>query len=233
MVAFASLLPLHAANGKTDSVQYTKTENKTIANMEAKDTVSYLLGFSTTSKLFGNPYQFDVESFLQGVRTALEGKDCGYSNEEFQQIVAQWQKDLKRKAQEKSMENKAKGKQFLADNLQNDKEIKQTASGLQYKIIKEGKGKSPKATDKVLVHYEGTLIDGTIFDSSIKRGEPISFPLNGVIAGWTEGLQLMKEGAEYVFYIPSELAYGDQDNGPIPGGSTLIFKVQLIDVNPK
>ena len=76
-------------------------------------------------------------------------------------------------------------------------------------------------------------IDGTVFDSSIKRGEPISFPLNGVIAGWTEGLQLMKEGAEYVFYIPSELAYGDQDNGPIPGGSTLIFKVQLIDVNPK
>ena len=158
MVAFASLLPLHAANGKTDSVQYTKTENKTIANMEAKDTVSYLLGFSTTSKLFGNPYQFDVESFLQGVRTALEGKDCGYSNEEFQQIVAQWQKDLKRKAQEKSMENKAKGKQFLADNLQNDKEIKQTASGLQYKIIKEGKGKNGTVCAAAIELPDGTIV---------------------------------------------------------------------------
>lgn len=227
--------PAYAADRtQSDTCLSIGQKNKlNIRDMEVKDTVSYLFGFSTASKLYGNPYQFDVESFLKGVQAALEGKDCGFSNEEFQKIVSQWQQEQREKAQERSLQNKVDGKQFLVDNLAKDKDVKQTRSGLQYKVLKEGNGKSPKATDKVLVHYEGTLIDGTVFDSSIKRGEPISFPLNGVIAGWTEGLQLMKEGGEYIFYIPSELAYGDQDNGPIPGGSTLVFKVQLIEVNPK
>lgn len=235
-LALASLMPLQAAGSLPVNGACHRQDLENILNnnyMKAKDTVSYLFGFSTASKLFGNPYQFDVESFLQGVRTSLEGKDCGFSNDEFQRIVTQWQQEQREKAQERSLQNKVDGKQFLADNLANDKDVKQTPSGLQYKILKKGNGKSPKATDKVLVHYEGTLIDGTIFDSSIKRGEPISFPLNGVIAGWTEGLQLMEEGGEYMFFIPSDLAYGDQDNGPIPGGSTLIFKVQLLEVNPK
>ena len=119
----------------------------------------------------------------------------------------------------------------MAENLKTDKDVKQTASGLQYKVVKEGKGAKPKATDEVLVHYTGKLLDGTVFDSSVQRGEPISFPLNGVIAGWTEGLQLMREGSVYMLYIPSELAYGDGDNGAIPAGSTLIFEVELIKVN--
>jgi FKBP-type peptidyl-prolyl cis-trans isomerase len=110
--------------------------------------------------------------------------------------------------------------------------VKTTASGLQYKVLKEGSGKSPKATDTVQVNYRGTLIDGTEFDSSYKRGEPIEFPLNGVIKGWTEGVQLMKEGAKYQFTIPSKLAYGERGTpgGPIPGDATLIFEVELLKV---
>lgn len=105
-----------------------------------------------------------------------------------------------------------------------------TPSGLKYKVIKEGTGKSPKATDVVLVNYEGRLLDGTVFDSSFERGTPISFPLNQVIAGWTEGLQLMKEGSTYEFLIPSNLAYGERGAGPIPPNSDLIFLVELIEV---
>lgn len=119
--------------------------------------------------------------------------------------------------------------EFLNQNK--DKEgVKTTASGLQYKVIKEGVGKSPGAQSLVEVHYQGTLIDGTEFDSSYKRNETAKFPLNQVIPGWTEGVQLMKEGATYEFYIPSNLAYGDRDHPSIPAGSTLIFKVELIKV---
>ena len=124
-----------------------------------------------------------------------------------------------------------KGEKFLADNKSKDG-VKTTASGLQYKITKEGEGKSPKATDTVLVHYEGKLLDGTVFDSSIKRNEPISFPLNRVIPGWTEGLQLIKEGGKAILYIPSKLAYGPRGTpgGPIGPDETLIFEVELLKV---
>lgn len=123
-----------------------------------------------------------------------------------------------------------KGEAFLKENAKKDG-VKTTATGLQYKVLKEGEGKSPKATDTVKVNYEGKLIDGKVFDSSYKRGEPIEFPLNGVIPGWTEGVQLMKEGATYEFTIPSKLAYGERGaGGAIPPNATLIFKVELIQV---
>jgi len=124
-----------------------------------------------------------------------------------------------------------KGEAFLQENAKKDG-VKTTPSGLQYKVLTEGKGKSPKATDTVTVNYRGTLLDGTEFDSSYKRGEPISFPLNRVIPGWTEGVQLMKEGAKYQFYIPANLAYGKQGTpgGPIGPDETLIFDVELIKV---
>lgn len=124
---------------------------------------------------------------------------------------------------------KEDGVKFLQDNLKRDG-VEATASGLQYEVIEAGSGASPSATDTVEVHYEGTFIDGTVFDSSYKRGDTIEFPLNRVIAGWTEGLQLMKEGATYKLYIPYNLAYGESGTGPIPGYSTLIFKVELVAV---
>ena len=127
--------------------------------------------------------------------------------------------------------NTEKGEAFLAENAKKEG-VKVTASGLQYKVLKEGKGKSPKKTDTVEVHYKGTLLDGTEFDSSYKRGQTIEFPLSGVIPGWTEGVQLMKEGAKYQFTIPSKLAYGERGTpgGPIPPNATLIFEVELVSV---
>lgn len=128
-------------------------------------------------------------------------------------------------------ENKKAGVEFLAKNSKKDKVIT-TASGLQYQILVEGTGASPKATDKVTVHYKGTLIDGTEFDSSYKHGAPATFPLDRVIKGWTEGVQLMKEGAKYRFFIPSDLAYGEQGAGrAVPANAALIFEVELIKVN--
>lgn len=205
--------------------------------MNAKDTASYLVGFSMGQSMNQNlqniPYQFDLESVLQGLQTAIMKQPSGFTQEEISRILGEWQQNMQRKNSEKSLEHKVAGKQFLADNLKKDKNIRQTASGLQYKEVVKGSGASPKATDEVLVHYTGKLLDGTVFDSSVERGEPISFPLNGVIAGWTEGLQLMKEGGKAILYIPSELAYGDNGTGPIPGGATLIFEVELLKVNPK
>jgi FKBP-type peptidyl-prolyl cis-trans isomerase FkpA len=122
------------------------------------------------------------------------------------------------------------GTAFLAENALKENVIV-TDSGLQYKVIRQGEGSKPSARDRVTVHYKGTLIDGTEFDSSYSRGEPSSFPLNRVIPGWTEGLQLMKTGAKYRFYIPSELAYGARTNGKIKANSTLIFDVELIEIN--
>jgi FKBP-type peptidyl-prolyl cis-trans isomerase len=123
-----------------------------------------------------------------------------------------------------------KGQQFLQENAKKDG-VKTTASGLQYEVLTEGTGKTPKATDTVLVHYKGTLLNGTEFDSSYKRGEPIEFPLNQVIRGWTEGVQLMKEGSKYRFYIPSNLAYGPRGAGGVIGpDETLIFDVELLKV---
>ena len=139
------------------------------------------------------------------------------------------QKKMAEDEKKEAEENVKKGDEFLASNAKKDG-IKVLESGLQYKVVSEGKGSQPKAEDRVKVHYKGTLIDGTEFDSSHKRGEPAEFPLNAVIPGWTEGLQLMKEGAKYMFYIPSKLAYGPRATGTIPANSVLVFEVELLEI---
>jgi len=125
--------------------------------------------------------------------------------------------------------NKKEGETFLAENMKKEG-VKTLASGLQYKVITEGTGKMPKATDTVTTNYRGTLVDGTEFDSSYKRGEPATFPVNGVIAGWTEALQLMKTGAKWQLFVPSNLAYGERGTGPIGPNAVLLFEVELISI---
>lgn len=149
----------------------------------------------------------------------------------FQQEFEKREMEKQEKMSASKDQNIAEGKKFLEENALN-KSVYQTKSGLQYKIVKKGNGKRPKATDQVKVHYTGKLLNGKVFDSSVQRGEPITFGLNQVIAGWTEGLQIMDEGSSYILYIPYNLAYGEQNMGDIPAGSTLIFEVELLEIIP-
>ena len=167
------------------------------------------------------------DAFMQGFRDGLAGQNQ-FSDQEMQVIFQELQQDIMNKRNNQVEVEKAMGRKFLEDNKNKDG-VHVTESGLQYKVINEGSGAKPTATSKVTVHYKGSLLDGTVFDSTEKSGQPISFPLDRVIPGWTEGLQLMSPGAKYIFYIPSELGYGDNGApGAIPGGATLIFEVELI-----
>ena len=147
-------------------------------------------------------------------------------------LLQRFQQDFERRQRAGVQENIDAGAKFLAE-ISNNKSVYTTPSGLKYMRLREGNGKKPKATDRVKVHYTGRLIDGTVFDSSVERGEPITFQLNQVIPGWTEGLQLMDEGSKYYLYISYNLGYGEQQAGTIPPGSTLVFEVELLEINPK
>ncbi len=165
--------------------------------------------------------------FAKAVTDVLEGHDTALTGSEAQQLVQDF---LQKKEAEAGKEARQAGEDFLKANATKEGVVV-LPSGLQYSVITEGKGAKPKATDKVKCHYEGTLIDGTVFDSSYRRGEPATFPLNGVIAGWTEGVQLMAEGSKYRFYIPYNLAYGSRGAGAsIPPYAALIFDVELIEI---
>ncbi len=147
-------------------------------------------------------------------------------------LLQRFQQDFERRQREGVQQNIDAGAKFMKE-ISNNKSVYTTPSGLKYLRLREGNGKKPKATDRVKVHYTGKLIDGTTFDSSVDRGEPLTFPLNQVIPGWTEGLQLMDEGSKYMLYIPYNLGYGEQQAGSIPPGSTLVFEVELLEINPK
>jgi FKBP-type peptidyl-prolyl cis-trans isomerase len=174
--------------------------------------------------------QFDgvqTKAICQGLRDKLSGEETLLPEEEVREIVNDYQQEQR---EQKASANQAEGEKFLAQNAQRP-EVQVTESGLQYEVVEEGSGDKPSAEDTVKVHYRGTLIDGTEFDSSYKRGEPIEFPLNRVIAGWTEGVQLMSVGSKYKFYIPGQLAYGERGAGPDIGpNATLIFEVELLDI---
>lgn len=192
------------------------------------DKFSYSIGLGIGQNLRGmGANDLNVEDFAQAVKDVLTGATPAISHTEARQIVNEYFEKLEARV---NAENIEKGKAFLEENKKNPN-IKVLPSGLQYEVIREGNGKHPKATDQVRCHYEGTLIDGTLFDSSIRRGEPAVFGVNQVIKGWVEALQLMSEGAKWKLYIPSELAYGATGAGElIPPHSTLIFEVELLEV---
>ena len=192
------------------------------------DKFSYAIGLGIGQNLLSMGAQgINVEDFAQAIADVLNGKETAISHNEAREIVNKYFMELEEKM---NAENIEKGKAFLEENAKKEGVIT-LPSGLQYQIITEGNGKKPSATDKVKCHYEGTLIDGTLFDSSIKRGQPAVFGVNQVIKGWVEALQLMSEGSKWRLFIPSELGYGAQQAGEmIPPHSTLIFEVELIEV---
>lgn len=199
------------------------------------DKLSYSFGLAIGTQLVDMGAEIiNVEDFSQAVKDVFTGKDFAVKLEDAQIMVSEYlhQQELAKRTEQEEKGKKAKeeGEAFLKENAARENVVT-TSSGLQYQILQEGTGKQPKATDNVKCHYEGKLIDGTVFDSSIRRGEPAVFPLNGVIAGWTEGVQLMKEGAKFRFFIPYNLAYGANGAGSsIPPYAALIFDVELIEV---
>lgn len=190
--------------------------------------ISYALGLGIGQQLKSmNIENFDIKEFARSIEDVMTGRDTDMTAREAQVMLSEF---FQKKEKEQAEENIAKGKAYLEENGKREGVIT-TKSGLQYEVLTEGTGKSPKATDKVRCHYEGRLTDGSVFDSSYQRGEPADFGLNQVIAGWTEGVQLMKEGAKYRFHIPYLLGYGERGAGAsIPPYATLVFDVELIKV---
>jgi len=199
-----------------------------------KSKVSYMLGQSIGGDFRRKGFDIDVSIFNDSFSAAYAGGESKMRASEMQQIMMAFQNDMQEKKQNQQNEavfnNLKKGQAFLEENRKN-KDIHVTDSGLQYRVIKEGAGKKPKLSDTVVTHYEGKTIDGKIFDSSLRRGTPSSFPVNGVIRGWQEALQLMQEGSKWEIFVPSDLAYGQTGSGgTIEPHSTLIFEVELITV---
>ena len=195
-----------------------------------QEKASYTLGFKFTENMMGQfGEEIDKDAFAAGVKDSLANSDSQVSAEDAANAMTVLA-ELKQKAQtSQAAASAATGSEFLAANAKREGVIV-TDSGLQYEVLRAGDGAQPKVTDTVNTHYEGKLIDGEIFDSSYARGEPISFPLNGVISGWTEGLQLMKVGAKWRLYLPSELGYGERGTSGIPANSALIFDVELLGI---
>jgi FKBP-type peptidyl-prolyl cis-trans isomerase FklB len=188
-----------------------------------KEKVSYIIGTDIGVNLKRQSVDVDPNALARGIQDALSGAKPLLSKEEIQEAMVAFQKEMAEK-------QKQRGEAFLSENKKKEG-VKALPSGLQYKVIKAGTGKKPKGNDTVTVHYRGTLIDGTEFDSSFRRGQPATFPVSGVIRGWTEAIQLMEEGAKWQLFIPPNLAYGERGAGGLIGpNATLIFEVELISV---
>jgi len=188
-----------------------------------KEKVSYIIGTDIGGNLKRQSIDIDPSILARGVQDALSGVNPLLSKEEIQETMVAFQKEMMEK-------QKQRGEAFLSENKKKEG-VKTLPSGLQYKVIKAGTGKKPKVNDTVTVNYRGTLIDGTEFDSSFRRGQPVAFPVSGVIPGWTEALPLMQEGAKWQLFVPPNLAYGERGAGGLIGPNvTLIFEVELISV---
>lgn len=209
--------------------QERKTELKT-----QDEKISYALGLDIGGSLSELHTELDIATLIQAIQDTLTGGDVLLTGKEIAAVMQEFSKQMeakqKQEVQAQQGKNLTEGEMFMEEN-KNKEGVQTTTSGLQYKVLTEGDGAKPSATDRVTVHYRGTLLDGTEFDSSYKRGQPATFALNGVIKGWTEGLQLMKMGSKYEFVIPPELAYGKRGTGAQIGpDATLIFEVELLDI---
>lgn len=197
------------------------------------ENVSYALGTVIAGQIKQQGLKVDIAELTKGLTEALEGKKGRLDEAQCRQVIMVFQQQQMKEQQEKAAtsagKNKEEGAAFLAKNGKREGVVT-TASGLQYEVLKQGDGAKPKATDNVKVHYHGTLLDGKVFDSSVNRGQPFSTPLNRVIAGWTEGLQLMPTGSKFKFFIPADLAYGAPGQGDIGPNATLIFEVELLGI---
>ncbi len=228
VVALAGLAGGYFIGGGTKGI---KPEGQITMNSQA-DSLNYFLGLNMGYSLVDAPWEVDANLVASGVIQVINDSsafDMMTAQRVFRELNVALSEEQAAKADAEAIDNLEKGTAFLEENGKKEGVIT-TESGLQYEVITKGDGKIPADTSVVNVHYEGKLLDGTIFDSSYERGEPISFPLNQVIPGWTEGLQLMPVGSTYMLYIPSNLGYGSQTSGPIPGNSVLIFKVELLGI---
>jgi FKBP-type peptidyl-prolyl cis-trans isomerase FklB len=205
-------------------------EEKPVQLKDLKDKASYALGLNFGMNFKRQNVDLNTDAFSAGFKDGvLAGRKPQLSEQEVRQVMMDFQKDMEEKQKAAGQKNAAESEKFLNEN-KGKEGVKTTPTGLQYKVMKEGNGAQPKIGDTVTVNYRGTLPDGTEFDSSYKRGQPATFPVAGVIKGWTEALQLMKVGSKFQLFIPPSLGYGEQARPGIPPNSTLIFEVELMDV---
>ncbi|MFH0895391.1 MAG: FKBP-type peptidyl-prolyl cis-trans isomerase [Bacteroidota bacterium] len=214
----------------------TKSNDAPFVLKNRTDSVSYAIGLDIAQNMKKNSLEINSEPFFKGLDDAFKNNDSVFfTMDGKRQILTQWQQDMRKKMEDKKIkeveENKKKSAEFLAQNKKNAGII-ELPDGIQYKIIQAGNGTPPAAKDQVKVMYEGKLLDGTIFDSSYKRNQSATFSVSGLIKGWTELLLLMTPGSIWEAYIPAEMGYGDKGTPSIPGGSLLIFKIELIEVIP-
>lgn len=230
ITAFACFPMVSFSANATDSTAKKDVATNKAGSMTFKnddDKASYIIGHDIASTIKNGEFKINKAVFLKSIEDGLNGKESEISHKDSQTFLQAYMTEQQRILSDKNLK---KGEAFLKKN-KSEKGVVTLASGLQYKVLEEGKGAKPKSTDTVTVNYEGTLVDDKVFDSSYKRGQPVSFPVNGVIKGWTEALQLMPEGSTWMIYIPANLAYGTQPPSPLIGpNSTLIFKVNLISI---
>jgi len=234
VMAAMMLMPLSTVTAAEKAVT-TKPEQKKSAFTNDVDKLSYAIGYQIGRSLKADEIKINTEVFIRAIQDVIGDKPLAMTQDEMKDTIISFQKQMiaknEKKMQELSSKNEAEGKKFLEDNAKKPG-VKVLPSGLQYKVVQEGTGATPKATDKVKVAYKGTLINGQEFDSTAKHGgQPLEIAVNGVIPGWSEALQLMKVGSKWQIYIPAKLGYGERGAGPmIPPGSTLVFDVELLDI---
>ncbi|MGI9470080.1 MAG: FKBP-type peptidyl-prolyl cis-trans isomerase [Rubripirellula sp.] len=214
-------------------VQNVLAQDTPAAPVKDDKSIGYFLGFSVGQQMKQNGFQngdFSIESMMTGFSDGFENKDPGLTDEQLRETQGKIQALLQKRQVEMQAEQKAKGEKFLAENAKAEG-VKKLDGGVQYKVLTAGKGDSPKPTDTVKVHYTGKLVDGSVFDSSVQRGEPATFRVNQVIKGWQTALQAMKVGDKWMLYIPSDLAYGERGSqGAIGPNEVLIFEVELLGI---